>query len=68
MNIYPLSYLQAITIFQKKYFMLIGTEDDYREIYGSIPDEFELLEVHGDHFLSLKPAMEKFIKEIEKKQ
>ncbi|MFT5917044.1 MAG: hypothetical protein ACI81T_003558 [Bacteroidia bacterium] len=48
--------------------MLIGTEDDYREIYGSIPDEFELLEVHGDHFLSLKPAMEKFIKEIEKKQ
>lgn len=67
--VYMLNYLA------KDHFMYIGTGDYYKEsyssiieIYGTVPEKMKLIEMPGNHFSSLKPAMKSFLTEIEKIQ
>ncbi|ANQ48574.1 prolyl oligopeptidase family serine peptidase [Flammeovirga sp. MY04] len=66
--IYMLEYLE------RRHLMYIGTDDKYENIDAFLskiyndktPENFNLIELEGDHFSSLKPSMVRFIDEIEK--
>lgn len=67
--VYMLNYLP------QKHLMYMGKDDNYdlinsslKELYESEPENFKLIPMPGNHFTSLKPSMEKFIKVIEEIQ
>jgi esterase/lipase len=66
--------IHMLNYLEKRHLMYMGTDDNFQLINSSLsemydnnpPKNFNLIELEGDHFSSLKPSMLKFIEEIEK--
>lgn len=67
----PVAFLNDM---ERNHYLYIGTDDDFEyekewlnEIYeNDIPEKLKLIEVPGNHFTSLAPAMKLFLEEIKK--